>query len=187
MGGHYWGQPGPSEIDRCGTSSCDAGAAAVVANAQDITSLALFEGTFYWTLAGSSPNGAILSCPLAGCPNGTTIASYLNAPNAIAAASTGLYFVAADFSVSRVPLDGGSPSTIAPTAHATRLAVDGTHVYWSDAAGTIVRAAPDGSNQVTLASRLSVPGAIAIDDLFVYWVNSGDPGSSNGTVMRVAK
>lgn len=62
------------------------------------------------------------------------------------------------------------------------LAVDDTYVYWTSAAGTVLRAPKDGGAVETIASDQDEPEALAIDGKHVFWLNAGD-----GSVMRGKK
>jgi hypothetical protein len=91
------------------------------------------------------------------------------------------------FSVSRVPLDGGSPSLLNTEScspnrvpgHIAGLVDDGTNLYWFDvAAGTLFRAPLGGGPVTTLATNQS-PGQLFVDATSVYWV-----GETTGSLMR---
>jgi hypothetical protein len=68
------------------------------------------------------------------------------------------------------------------------LRLDGQHVYWSsfpDAGsdlGTIGRAGLDGSSPESVATGLSHPSQIALDDQWVYWTDT-----ERGTLSRTLK
>lgn len=89
-----------------------------------------------------------------------------------------------DCALLAVPKAGGAPVTLAaPLNGATRLAVDTTHVYWTESYGQVIRKVPKtGGAAVTLATSNGNPQGIAVDGEAVYWV---DPG--NQTIMKVAK
>jgi hypothetical protein len=71
-----------------------------------------------------------------------------------------------------------------------RLAVDSTHVYWTEhdvsgippsPAGAVIRAAKDGSSIEEVVTA-KAPTGIALDSVCVYWVDEAD-----GTVWRAPK
>ncbi len=59
------------------------------------------------------------------------------------------------------------------------LAATETHVYWTNAEGSVVRIAQDGDPQVLVSGQNS-PGDIAVNTTDVYWTNLGD-----GTILRM--
>lgn len=97
-----------------------------------------------------------------------------------------------DDQIIKFPKAGGQPVLLAapPSSFivdfSPGLAVDGTHVYWSDASvGEIGKIAIDGSDgQVitTLASGLNNPGHIVLDSTHVYWIEE-----TGGVLRKVPK
>jgi hypothetical protein len=98
------------------------------------------------------------------------------------------------------PLDMGSVNclpkggtTVTPVAilqqNPTYVALDNGYVYWSDrSGGRIWRAAKDGSGlPLRLADMQAMPQGLWVDSAYVYWVNAGTTGVSDGSVMRVPK
>jgi sugar lactone lactonase YvrE len=119
----------------------------------------------------------------------------LNGPepdlNGIAVDSTGVYFTTWDGvsqgAVLKVPLTGGTPTTLATGTFPYGLAVNSSGVYFSDSkAGTILTAPLDGGVTVTIASGQLVPFAVAMDSTNVYWTNLGG-AADGGAVLQVAK
>lgn len=90
----------------------------------------------------------------------------------------------ADGALHAVSKTGGAPVLLAsPLDGAARVAVDGTHVYWSEAYGQVIRRVKKtGGPTETLATSDGNPQGIAVDEVAVYWV---DPG--NQSVMKLAK
>jgi hypothetical protein len=84
-----------------------------------------------------------------------------------------LYFDSSNF-IQRVPRAGGDVTTITP-ANAWKLAVDDTHVYWTEGvlgSDCAVKKAPKAGGEATLVA--SCTGAyldIAVDARCVYWTN----------------
>ncbi len=71
--------------------------------------------------------------------------------------------------------DMGPPVVLAEgQSYPTKIAVDSTHIYWSDqVAGTVMRVALDGEDGMeTLASGQDGPIGIAVDDQHVFWANA---------------
>lgn len=63
-----------------------------------------------------------------------------------------------------------------------RLALDATHVYWTNADGTVQRAPKSGGVVEIVADGQDAPGAIAVDATHVFWANE-----ASGRVMRAPK
>ena len=85
-----------------------------------------------------------------------------------------------------LPREGGSSTTlIADEPNPFGLAVDATHVYWSNAlkghAGTIRALPKAGGAASTLAERQGAPNCLAADESNLYWTNLEDD------VMRLPK
>ena len=100
-----------------------------------------------------------------------------------------------------IPKAGGTPRTIASgVVFVTEIAADATHVYWVSVGtvkldaeeilsdGKIERVTKDGASRQVLASGLSTPATLAIDNTDVYF---GELGSAVGNpsigLRRVAK
>ncbi len=77
------------------------------------------------------------------------------------------------------------------------LAVDATHVYWSGWAGTLAHALDGGASSLhrvpltggtaeTLATGLTYPVALEVDEDFVY-VGEGDMAAGDGRIVKYAK
>lgn len=62
----------------------------------------------------------------------TTLASDASVPLAVAVDAGSVYFTDAMGAVMKVPWEGGSPATFASDIGPTMLAIDGSHVYWTD-------------------------------------------------------
>jgi hypothetical protein len=87
--------------------------------------------------------------------------------------------------VYRATIADGKVETISDAPSPFSIALDGDTVYWSsstDVGGRILSRKKTGGATVVLAKEQHKPRGVAVDDKFVYWVNTGD-----GTVCRVAK
>jgi len=73
-------------------------------------------------------------------------------------------------------VSGGTP---------TAIVVDATSLYFTDLAGTVMKAALNGDAPTVLASGQASPVAIAVDATSVYWVNFGT-AANDGSIMKVA-
>jgi hypothetical protein len=155
----------------------------------------------YWVDYGNgTSNGAVMSVAIDGgglvpLAQGLPTNYVLNGPepdlNGIAVDSTGVYFTTWDGvsqgAVLKVPLTGGTPTTLATGTFPYGLAVNSSGVYFSDSkAGTILTAPLDGGVTVTIASGQLVPFAVAMDSTNVYWTNLGG-AADGGAVLQVAK
>jgi hypothetical protein len=86
------------------------------------------------------------------------------------------------YTVSMLPKGGGSIATIASLDGAGSIAADASGVYFTDSvAGTVSKAALDGSSIDVIAENLDGPSLIALDADHVYWTDG------NVTIRRCAK
>ena len=90
----------------------------------------------------------------------------------------------ANQSIYRVAKAGGGSTRIVDTQSTPlRLAVDDTHLYFTDTdGGLVVRAPKNGGPTETIAQGQPRPVAIAVDETNVYWANIND-----GTIMKRRK
>ena len=119
-----------------------------------------------------------------------TLASMLLHAGVIAVDSTSVYCGTYD-SLVKVPLAGGTVTTLATNAPAdkftvrTGLAVDSESVYWDDNTAQAVLKVPIGGGKTTTLARTAYLGGyfnLAIDATSVYW---GDETGSLGAVRSV--
>lgn len=75
----------------------------------------------------------------------------------------------------RRELDGtGTTVGVTTSGAACGVAVDGTHLYWTDTGGSVGRAALDGSNpEPDFVSLPMTPCQVAVDGVHVYWTDTG--------------
>ena len=131
-----------------------------------------------WAIIGEN---RIVSVPIAG---GT--------PDPIVVNQTGVRVVATNAStmvwatataILRSDLAGQNIVMVANAEAPFGLAIDDTHVYWSNTDGTSVVKAPlAGGASTVLATGLSSPAVLAVDERYVYFTSTQD-----GTVHRVPR
>jgi hypothetical protein len=138
--------------------------------------LALGGGDVFWTeIAGEfcGPPGSVNAVDPATHDQRTLVSSCDISPAVIVADRTHVYYVEwlAD-KVQRIPLGGGSPTTVASATglvYHRALAVDDTYVYFGDQAG-IKRVLKEGGTVVTAAPGYD-SAWLAVDDSYVYWTD----------------
>lgn len=97
-----------------------------------------------------------------------------------------------------VPKAGGQHVTLLPDygTVGSDIATDGGMVYWLEsgtcgdsscnADGTVMKMPGAGGPQTVVASGLTQPAALILDQGYVYWIDRGT-GASDGAVRRIAK
>ncbi|MBN1657610.1 MAG: hypothetical protein JXA93_04370 [Anaerolineae bacterium] len=156
-------------------SDCESGPAIVVADDTHV----------YWTDWGSDE---VRRLP-AGGGTPTTVAAGRNLiyHRALVVDDTYVYF-GDDDGIQRAPKAGGAVVTLAAGYNSTMLAVDDTHVYWTEWSlvdpDAIRRVPKAGGTVDTILSggTLGDPRGIAVDASYVYWTEQ-----DGGMVRRVAK
>lgn len=102
----------------------------------------------------------------------------------IAVDSKSVYWTtsAAQEMVMKVPIGGGTPTTLALPASAGFIAVDSANVYWTSQiarSGSVMNVPLAGGTPMTLVPNTGTnPSAIALDPTSVYWIEGG------GNVMK---
>ncbi len=111
----------------------------------------------------------------------TTLATRTQAPQAIAADDTRVYWIeSGGFAmgagvVLSMPVAGGTVTTLATGLYSPSqtIALDAAYLYFADGTSSIVKVPVVGGAPVTLATTLPTApvGAIAVDDTSLYWTN----------------
>lgn len=149
----------------------------------DPSHLALNSEAVYW-----SNLYEILTAPLQGGAV-TTLVEKANGVLALAVDASSLYWAQMDGDLLKLPLGGGSPSTLAsgPGLHAAiAIALSHESVYWAPRA--VMRVPLDGSPATTVASEEAT--ALATDETNVYWMASGSVKKEplmGGVITTLAK
>jgi hypothetical protein len=176
--------------------------------------LAVDSSHVYFTSNSNPPLEFLASSPLAGgaiqtiaqIPFPFTTGQLSLADAAIVSNGTDVYWATlqAPGGLFRVPVQPAGPQTLfaqsfANGATVTSLAVDATHLYWTehDASGTIGAASLDTAVLTRVAVGQSYPFAIATDETSVYWANAGvdvtnlagnsSPATCAGSIVKLAK
>ncbi|MFI6833101.1 choice-of-anchor D domain-containing protein [Kribbella sp. NPDC050241] len=149
--------------------------------------LAVDANHVYWTsyAAGSAP-GTIWRANVGDGSNPQAIATAQATPFGIAVDGSHIYWTnSGDGTIWRANLDGTDAQSIVQGEGQQSLfavTVDANHLYWTNRSqNTVKRANLDGTNPQTLLSGQSLPQAIAVDALYVYWSNLGD---GTGAIRR---
>jgi len=137
----------------------------------------------YWTEFGDdfgTANGAVKSCPIAGCGAGPTVytSSQIN-PAALAVDAQNVYWGSASYggvvgAIWSCPISGcTTPARLSSAGIPYGIAVDATYVYWVDNDdGTVHKIAKVGGTDGVLydagSSFFFDPGLISVDTAFVY-------------------
>ena len=154
------------------------------------SAIAIDAKNFYVTSAGTGKNDGVVQKNTYTYLNSkytigktpVVIAAGRNKASALAVDFTDAYWIEPG-TILKATLDGSaaaSPTTLLTAGTPFALAIDASHVYWTDtAAGTICQAPLAGGNPVILASGQASPISIAVDAANVYWTTSG-------AVMRIS-
>lgn len=64
------------------------------------------------------------------------------------------------------------------------LAIHGGNLYWTTQSGVFSMPTPDGFPMQPVVKSIAQPGAIAVDDTGIYWIDQGLDGTKLGAVYR---
>lgn len=168
------------------------GAPTILASAQPVSDITVDGSRVYFTTyyglrpAGNNDISVVAAVGLGGGAL-DVLATRQRVPSSLVVDGSSVYWLtlvdpatATGTTVMRVGLEGGTPVPLAmgsgrsPSIGASRnktIAVDGTSVYWSEVEGTIRKAPLGGGAATVLAEAQDIPGAIALDQNYVYWAN----------------
>jgi hypothetical protein len=164
--GIYWVAQAPNTLFGCPLGGCAGGPTVLMAGSADVADVrqvALDANNVYFTDGNPLQLGMILACAKSGCgATPTVLASGLDAPIAIA--------------------------------------TDGINVYWTETGPDVVAGAPVtgaglvrkcavagcGNAPTNVATGLTGPGALALDDANVYWTEAGT-AADGGKIWKAPK
>jgi hypothetical protein len=174
------------------------GSTVTLATSQPAADLAVSGGHLYWTtyygerIAGGNAIDAVGAIPTSGGAIAFLATKQL-LPSSIAVDSANAYWLdstvddkgtvpAHGVTVMSVPLDGGTPRSIATSAAGSvdsgggrnkTIALTTTRVYWSTNDGGEILSVPlAGGSVSTFAAGETFPGSLAADDAHVYWATT---------------
>jgi hypothetical protein len=160
--------------------------------------IAVDEANVYWVALpladagnGQLTEGAaqVMRVPRGG---GAAVTLHAGQPGPMVSDGVNLYElesnIDAGLSIDRIPVSGGSVTTLAHGVATTCIAVDETSVYWIDeAAKALMTVAKAGGTPTTLATSITTYRAnIVVDDASVYWT-AGLGDKPITSVMKVSK
>jgi hypothetical protein len=141
----------------------------------------------YWTKNVAEGGVSLFSCESLGCSAAPRIIDGVATGSWYAADATHVYWGSGhDTAILRLPSVGGARvEAIALNQSAPgKIALTPTHVYWMNASDmltwSLVRVAKGGGEPPTTLFTMPAPGALTVDDAFVYWTSS----VSNGAIFR---
>ncbi len=171
----YWTSgAGPNFVSKVGLCG---GAITVLSNdtADENAASIVLEGTnIYWTTSTAIRK--------TGLGEGS-IDVVVAAPSPTSLVSDGTFFYWLNYSqfdgaLAKMPIDGGPPTILETRlTQQSRLAVDGTSLYWTEYfPGYVMKTGLSGGAIVTLAAGSMGPDQIVVRGDFVYWTNTSVGG-----------
>ncbi len=171
----YWSTS--TAVMKCAATGCGNAPSSFLAHATDDLAVA---GTTFFASAGAN----VYACTLPSCTNLVAIGS--SAAEGIASDGKTIFFTSTNGGVFDCPVGGcATASTFAASPYPGDVVTDGKNVYWVDESLGTGRSCPvAGCNgtPLTLATGLSGPKGVAIDDQRVYFADTG-----GGRIVWVAK
>jgi hypothetical protein len=136
----------------------------------EIDDMAVDATSIYWVVMGSSsPDGVVMKMSLTSGVL-TTLASGQQYPSRIAVDSTSVYWITAAGLLMKVPLGGGTSTTL--TTSGRGFALDTANAYWTTAQA-VMKVSLQGGIPTTLVQGISCGYYIAVDATSVYFNGSG--------------
>jgi hypothetical protein len=163
--GIYWVAQAPDTLFMCPLSGCVGAPVTLMTGAPDVADVrqvALDASNVYFT-DGNSEIGMILVCPKSGCgASPTVLASGLNAPTAIATDGRDVYWT-------ETGADFANGAKVTGAGLVRKCAIGGC-----------------GNAPTNVATGLTSPGGIAVDDANIYWTEAGTD-AAGGKIWKTSK
>jgi hypothetical protein len=170
----YWADTGDGDDGSIEAMSLAGGRQTTLASNQGRPfGVAVDASNIYWT---NSLDGTIKTAPLAGGP-ATMLFSGQRVPTGLAVQGGILYWAnSAGGTINKGSVAGGAVTALTTVSEAFGLAVDSTHVYWTDGAdpGEVKSIPLTGGQQSVVVSGQNQPYGVAVDNNQVFWTNQGD-------------
>ena len=206
QGNFYWTRFS-AELYACPVAGCDSSQVVALwsaGNSPCDVGVAVDASGIYWV--GQAPD-MLLGCPLAGCGGSPTVlmAGSTDVANVrqVALDADNVYFTDGNPQLGMILACAKSGCGATPTVLANKLdapvaiATDGVNVYWTEegpdfvagasvtGAGRVRKCAVGGCGNAptSIATGLTSPGAIALDDANVYWTEAG-PTADGGKILE---
>jgi hypothetical protein len=181
----WWVEPSAGNVD----GAFQGEGAFVVASGQAGPDAVLEDMTgVYWTTQGTTEGGAIMVQPTsaAGMPPETVLSPLAYPLENLVLGSTGLLIFSSStgnlFSLVETE-HGQTPTLLSNSPAVGGIAADETFAYWTDGISSVAKVAFTAGTPFVLASQQAKPSDLAVDTLYIYWINQGT-GPGTGAVME---
>ena len=178
----WWVEPTAGNVD----VALQGEAASVVAGGQAGPSAVVDDNAgVYWTTQGTSQEGAVMVQPTFanGMPPETVISGTWPLENLVLGGAGLLVVSDTHGGLFSVNPSGMSTMGLSSNPSIGGIAADDTFAYWTDGISSVAKVPLATGAPIVLASAQAKPSEVAVDALYVYWINQGaEPGT--GAVME---
>jgi hypothetical protein len=180
----FWTDEYGKLVRSCSIGGCGNMPTTLATDPTNLSGVAIDATSIYWA---ETQLGNIIQCPLGGCTSFVPLASFTPYQFTKLDIANDTVFWSTDGEILSCATSGcgGTPQVFATgQANAYAVAHDATNLYWTlfDASGSVLSCPLAGCSTPTVLATMQIqPTSVAVDDISVYWANSG------GTVMRVMK